>query len=224
MPINTETQSFPISNGMKKYLALAAALPSLGIILIVGFLYFHDRTQNIQIEKIAPNNTSSTSMLLTSPSFKHNEFIPAKFTCDGFDTFDRLSAGKLTTSGGDMNPELVIANVPAEAKSLALIMDDPDAPGGTFTHWTVWNIDPLAQFIKEESTPPKSIEGITDFGRIGYGGPCPPSGTHHYHFKLYALDATLDLPEDASRSNLEKEIQKHLIEQTELVGLYGRQN
>ena len=145
-------------------------------------------------------------MLITSPSFNHNEKIPQKFTCDG----------------GDINPQLVISNVPIDGKSLALIVDDPDASGGTFTHWTVWNIDQQTTFIKEESKPPKSIEGTTDFGRIGYGGPCPPQGVHHYHFKLYALDAILNLPEGAPKKDLEKEIQKHLIAQAKLIGLYER--
>ena len=145
-------------------------------------------------------------MLLTSPSFNHNEKIPPKFTCDG----------------PSINPELHILNVPDEAKSLALIMDDPDAPGRTFTHWLVWNIDPKTTIIKQESKPPGSIEGQTDFGRTGYGGPCPPSGTHRYFFKLYALGAILNLSEGSDKKTLEQEIQEHLIEKAELVGLYSR--
>ena len=151
----------------------------------------------------------SADMILTSPAFQNNGPIPAKYSCDG----------------GNINPELQIQNTPKEAKSLALIMDDPDATGGrTFTHWIVWNIDPKTAVIKEESTPPSSIEGMTDFGRSGYGGPCPPRGSkpHRYFFKLYALDVRLDLPAGASKSSLESEIKKHLLAQTELVGLYGR--
>ena len=147
-------------------------------------------------------------MIITSSAFEHNASIPGKFTC----------------TGGDVNPELLIQNVPASAKSLTLIVDDPDASRGTtFTHWLVWNIDPATQVIKEESVPPRSIEGITDFVRIGYGGPCPPSGKpHRYFFKLYALNIVLDLPEGASKADLEAEIEKHLIEKAELVGLYAR--
>lgn len=150
----------------------------------------------------------SGSMILTSPSFQNNELIPAKFTC----------------GDGDINPELHVQNVPEGAKSLALIMDDPDAPSGTFTHWLIWNINPETSVIKEESVPPGSLEGTTSFGRIGYGGPCPPPGKpHRYFFKLYALDAMLNLQAGASKSDLEAEIGRHLVGQTELVGIYERQ-
>lgn len=193
---------------MKKQLGIAAAIPGLGIILIGLFLYLHDRAPAIQTEKVlAPTASSTTSMLITSPSFNHNEKIPDKFTCEG----------------GNINPQLIIGNVPTNAKSLALIMDDPDAPGGTFTHWTAWNINPNTTAIKEESVPPKSVEGETDFGRVGYGGPCPPSGKpHRYFFKLYALDSMLNLPEGSKRASLEKEIATHTIASAELVGIYER--
>ena len=149
-------------------------------------------------------------MLLTSPSFENNTHIPSKFTCDG----------------GGINPELQIQNVPAEAKSLALIIDDPDATRGvTFTHWLVWNINPRTTIIKEESIPPDSTEGVNDFGKVGYGGPCPPASAgkpHRYFFKLYALDSALDLKIGSTKIKLEDEIKKHLVEKTELVGLYQR--
>jgi Raf kinase inhibitor-like YbhB/YbcL family protein len=147
-------------------------------------------------------------MIITSPSFDDGNTIPKKFTCDG----------------GDINPELLIQNVPAEARSLALIMHDPDAPtAGGFTHWTVWNIDPATTLIKDESIPSGSVEGSNDAGRVGYFGPCPPPGApHHYHFQLYALDAILDLPEAAPAAALWKEIEKHVVANAELVGLYGR--
>lgn len=146
------------------------------------------------------------NMLLTSSSFNDKESIPKKFTCDGY----------------DINPELLISNVPAEARSLALIVDDPDAKSGTFTHWTVWNIDPGTTFIKEESKPPGSVEGVTGFGRNGYGGPCPPNGTHRYFFKLFALNAKLDLPETAKREELERAIGDHKLAETQLMGIYTR--
>lgn len=147
-------------------------------------------------------------MIITSSSFDDGGMIPRKFTCDG----------------GDMNPELLIQNVPAEAQSLALIVHDPDAPTpGGFTHWTIWNIDPRTTIIKEESIPPGSVEGTNDAGRPGYFGPCPPPGApHHYHFQLYALDAVLDLPDAAPVAALREEIKKHRIAEAELVGLYGR--
>lgn len=147
-------------------------------------------------------------MIITSSLFDDGGMIPRKFTCDG----------------GDMNPELLIQNVPAEAQSLALILHDPDAPTpGGFTHWTVWNIDPQTSIIKEESISPGSVEGTNDAGRVGYFGPCPPSGApHRYHFQLYALDAVLDLAEAAPVAALRKEIEKHVVAQAELVGVYRR--
>jgi len=146
-------------------------------------------------------------MILTSPAFDHNANIPKKYTCDG----------------GDINPELQIQNVPAEAKSLALIVHDPDAPApGGFTHWVVWNIDPRTTVIKEESVPQGSVEGRNSTGRIGYIGPCPPSGTHHYHFQLYALNIVLDLPPTALLRDVQAQIDVHAIDHTDFVGCYLR--
>jgi Raf kinase inhibitor-like YbhB/YbcL family protein len=147
-------------------------------------------------------------MIITSPSFEGGEPIPRKFTCDGY----------------DINPELQIQNAPEEAKSLALIVDDPDAPDGTGTHWTIWNIRPDASFLKEESVAPGSVEGMTSAGRTGFHGPCPPPGAaHRYFFRLYALDTMLELKEGASREELETLIQRHLIAEAELMGTYGRE-
>ena len=143
-------------------------------------------------------------MILSSTAFENNETIPKEFTCDG----------------ADLSPPLSISDVPKSAKSLALIMDDPDAPSGTFTHWTVWNISPdKSQFAKGE----KIIfsQGKTGFGKTGYGGPCPPSGTHRYFFNIYALDTLLDLDESSKKENLEQAMKGHIIEQTALVGKYS---
>jgi Raf kinase inhibitor-like YbhB/YbcL family protein len=148
-------------------------------------------------------------MLITSPSFESGATIPKKFTCDG----------------GDINPELQIQNVPPGAKSLALIMHDTDAPReGGFTHWIVWDIDPATTVIKEESIPTAAVEGINGAGKIGYMGPCPPQGhgQHHYQFRLYALDSALELPPTTTMPELEAEIEKHLLETAEVVGLYSR--
>lgn len=149
-------------------------------------------------------------MIITSPSFSEGSTIQRKFSCEG----------------GDINPELQIQNVPERAKSLALVMHDPDAPlAGRFTHWVVWNIDPRAVLIKEESTPPGAREGVNGTGRVGYMGPCPPPGgpAHRYEFRFYALDAVLELSEGASLAELMAAMEGHIIEETMLTGLYARE-
>lgn len=146
------------------------------------------------------------TLTIASTAFKHNAMIPSKYTCDG----------------SDINPALAFENVPAEAKSLALIMDDPDAPRGTWVHWVVWNIDPKTKEIKESSVPAGARQGMNDFHKRDYGGPCPPSGTHRYFFKLYALDTLLDLGPDTNKAGLEAAMKGHIIAQAETIGLYKR--
>lgn len=143
------------------------------------------------------------NMKITSPDFKNNELIPKKFTCDG----------------EDASPGLLIEGIPQQAKSLALIVDDPDAPMGTWVHWVVYDMPPAGR-IGQNSIPGK--QGTNDFGKRNYGGPCPPSGTHRYFFKIYALDAMLDLKEGLSKKELEHLLQGHVLEKAELVGLYKR--
>lgn len=144
-------------------------------------------------------------MRITSSAFQEGGSIPPKFTCD--------SAGT--------SPPLQIAEVPPGAKSLALIVDDPDAPSGLFTHWMVWNISPQTNAIAEGSTP-KGVHGTNDFGKSGYGAPCPPSGTHRYHFKIFAVDRDLDLPSGAGRNQLDVAMKGHVVAQGELMGRYSR--
>jgi len=151
-------------------------------------------------------NLNNTFMKLISSAFKQGENIPSQYTCDG----------------ANVNPPLQISDLPANTQSLALIMDDPDAPIGTFIHWLVWNIDPQTTEIKENSVPSGATQGTTSFGHTGYGGPCPPSGSHHYFFKLYALDTMLDLTPNAGKDNLEQAMQNHILGHTELSGLYKR--
>lgn len=146
------------------------------------------------------------TMEISSPAFAHNGFIPAQYTCDG----------------DNRSPPLHISGVPGGAKSLALIHDDPDAPMGTWVHWLLWNIDPRTAEILENSIPPGAIEGITSWGKADYGGPCPPSGTHRYFFKLYALDAMLDLRSSADMAKLEEALKNHILVQAELIGVYNR--
>ncbi|KKQ34796.1 MAG: PEBP family protein [Microgenomates group bacterium GW2011_GWA2_37_6] len=147
-------------------------------------------------------------MKLTSSSFENNQNIPKTYSCDG----------------DNINPPLEISDVPENAKCLALIMDDPDAPSGTFTHWLMWNIAPDTKEILEGDWPENAEQGINDGGELGYMGPCPPSGVHHYHFNLYALSEKLDIPPNSTKEELEKEIEDALIAKSELVGTYSRQN
>ncbi len=146
------------------------------------------------------------AFVISSPAFAPNGFIPARHTCDG----------------ADPSPPLRVANVPHAARSLVLIVDDPDAPGGTWVHWVVWNIPPSTREIRENAPPAGSVAGTNDFRKIAYGGPCPPSGTHRYVFTLYALDAVLDLPAGATKDRLQGAMRGHVLAQTGIVGLYRR--
>jgi Raf kinase inhibitor-like YbhB/YbcL family protein len=116
----------------------------------------------------------------------------------------------------------VIKGVPAGAKSLALLVEDPDAPGGLWVHWLLWNINPHTAEIAENSVPREAIAGKNDFHRNSYGGPCPPSGRHRYFFRLFALDTTIDLAGGVTKAALEDAMEDHIIARTELVGLYGK--
>ncbi len=146
-------------------------------------------------------------MEISSSAFANNEKIPAKYTCDG----------------ENINPPLTFSNVPENAKSLVLINDDPDAPAGTWVHWSVWNIDPSTNEVAENSIPEKGSEGMTSFGFRHYGGPCPPSGTHRYFFKLYALDTSLELDTGSTTADLEIAMDGHILEQAEFIGLYSKE-
>ena len=159
----------------------------------------------ILVAAIASFAAGGARMKITSSAFQEGGNIPSKFTCDGSDT----------------SPPLQIIGVPPEAKSLVLIADDPDAPGGLFTHWLAWNIPPLTNSIAEGSTP-NGVHGTNDFGKSGYKGPCPPPGTHRYSFKIFALDRRLDLGSGAKRSQVDAAMKGHVIAQGELIGRYTR--
>jgi len=146
-------------------------------------------------------------LAITSPQFGDRGNIPSKYTCDG--------EGK--------NPPLAFDNIPHETKSLALIVEDPDSVGKTWIHWVLFNVNPATSFIPEQSIPSRSIQGVNDFGKSGYGGPCPAKGTHRYCFKLFALDVVLEETEDVTREELGKAMEGHILEQAELVGLYSRE-
>ncbi len=146
------------------------------------------------------------SIQLSSQSFRQNELIPKRHTCDG----------------ENLSPELSWQNIPSGTKSLVLIVDDPDAPMGTFVHWVIYNLPADLSGLKE-GVKGVGVEGINDFRKSGYGGPCPPRGsTHRYFFKLYALDTTLNLAAGAKKAEVEKAMQGHILAQGELVGRYGR--
>lgn len=143
------------------------------------------------------------TLKITSPEFKDSQRIPQKYTCDGI----------------NVNPPLLIENLPEDVKSLAIIVDDPDAPKGTWVHWLVWNIIPGRE-IKQNIIP--GTEGINDFNSHHYEGPCPPSGTHRYFFKVYALDTILDLDKNTRKKDLVNAMKNHIEAEGELVGLYSR--
>jgi hypothetical protein len=147
-------------------------------------------------------------IIIKSITFSNNELIPQKYACDG----------------KDINPNLCIENVPEDAKSLVIIVDDPDALKGLWTHWIVFNINPNVREIKEDSLPLNGVLGTNTSGKIGYEGPCPPKGeTHHYFFKVYALDVVLSLlTEGSQRSEIEKAMEGHIIDKGELMGIYFR--
>ncbi|KFM19272.1 PEBP family protein [Marine Group I thaumarchaeote SCGC AAA799-P11] len=149
-------------------------------------------------------------MKLESPSFENGGTIPKKF---GY-------------KNGNVSPSLIISDIPESAKSLALIMDDPDAIGAVgkvWVHWVLWNVSKDIKKINENSIPENSLEGETDFGEIGYGGPAPPDKEHTYIFKLYALDTVLNLERNSTKADVEKSIQGHIIAEAKLTGKYAPQ-
>jgi len=151
------------------------------------------------------------TMEITSTAFEHEGMIPVKYTCDG----------------ADVSPPLTWAGLPSSTKALALICDDPDAPMGTWVHWVYYDIPSditgLPEKMTNEDHPAQGgTQGVSDFRRTGYGGPCPPGGTHRYYFKLYALDSMLNLPAKVTKKQLLKAMEGHILDMTELMGTYKR--
>jgi Raf kinase inhibitor-like YbhB/YbcL family protein len=153
-----------------------------------------------------PSRVSDQPFTLRSDAFENGQPIPTQHSCDG----------------QDRSPQLSWTEPPEGTLSLSLVVDDPDAPGGTFTHWLAWGIDPAAGVLDEGERPPQ--EGKNDFGKTGYGGPCPPPGhgVHHYSFRLAALDSELELPAGAGKPELEQAFAGHVLILAELVGTYER--
>ena len=200
-----------------KYFVLVIA-----VILISGCV---DGNNNAPVDEITPEATAEVTeteeeytreadimeeFSISSGAFSQGDTIPVEYTCDG----------------SDISPPLVFSGIPEGAKSIALIVDDPDAPGGVWVHWVIYNMPvgrELAKGIPPIGTlPDGGRQGTSDFGKMGYGGPCPPSGTHRYYFKAYALDTVLDLQSGASKAQLENAMQGHVLAKAELMGKYAR--
>jgi Raf kinase inhibitor-like YbhB/YbcL family protein len=184
----------------------------LTAVLLLSVLAFLDGRTSGEESASTPEGGSAMSLAVTTTAFSPGGAIPSVHTCDG----------------PDSSPDLSWSGAPAGVQSFALIADDPDAPVGTWTHWIIWNIPPhntgLPKSVpKDETLGDGARQGRNDFRRIGYGGPCPPPGKpHRYFFKLFALDAKLDLKAGAGRNELEQAIKGHVLAQGELVGKFGR--
>jgi hypothetical protein len=159
-----------------------------------------------------PAQTQGGTMKISSASFAAGDMIPKKFTCDG----------------PDASPKLSWTEPPAKTQSFALIMDDPDAPAGTWVHWVLFDLpantrDLAEEVAKQEQVANGARQGRNDFGKIGYGGPCPPAGNpHRYFFKLYALDSRLNLKAGATKADVEGAMKGHILAHAEMIGKYGR--
>ncbi len=185
---------------------------------IVAALFLLPSCQSKQLPAVEPKPDSDAvtqpqigRLKLTSPAFADGAAIPPRYTCDG----------------GDISPPLAWSEVPSTAKSLALVCEDPDAPGRIWTHWIVYDLPPNTSSIPENSSegeiPVGGKQGVNDFHKTGYGGPCPPGGTHRYFFKLYALDTVSSIPEpDATRTLVMQAMSGHIIQQAQLIGTYHR--
>jgi Raf kinase inhibitor-like YbhB/YbcL family protein len=152
------------------------------------------------------SGTKTGGLKISSPAFENAGKIPKKYTCDG----------------ANVNLPLLIENVPSNTKSLALVFDDIDAPRGSYVHWILWNIDPNVMEIKENSVPEGAVQGMNDFKKRNYGGPCPPGRAHKYVFKIYALDTLLNLNPNSTKKDLEKAMEGHIISRSQLTGVYKR--
>jgi Raf kinase inhibitor-like YbhB/YbcL family protein len=145
-----------------------------------------------------------SDLIIKSQAFENNKLIPRKYSCDG----------------EEINPPITVEGIPPQSKTIALILDDPDAPRGTFDHWIVWNISPTGKI--DENTIP-GMQGLNSAGQQAYIGMCPPSGTHRYFFRIYALDTKLELPPNSTKKkDLEKAMHGHILAKGQLIGLYAR--
>ncbi len=184
---------------------------SLVILLSLALSSCTGQTPSAGSSTPSPLPLSSTSLQVASTSFKEGQLIPRHYTCDGV----------------NISPPLEWSGVPQSAKTIALVADDPDAPGGTWVHWIFYNLPAaniglVENLPADESLKAGGFQGKNDFGKIGYGGPCPPSGTHHYYFRVYAVDSELPLKAGATKAELLKAMEGHILAQGQLMGTYAR--
>ena len=188
----------------------AAVIVSFIIIaILIGFVFarfFGSKTRVYTSQNPGQSSLKATSMTISSPAFALGQAIPKKYSCEG----------------DGVNPPLVIKDVPAGAGSLALIMDDPDAPMGTWTHWVMWNIPANVMQIAENSVPSGAVQGQASSGQNNYGGPCPPSGTHRYYFRLYALPGKLNISSFSDVEVLRKALSGSTVAEAEYMGTYTK--
>ena len=183
------------------------ALGVFAVIIFTGSIFLFNKASKSSKEIISDQPTAQRNMQIKSEAFDNGMQIPANYTCDG----------------PNVNPPLSFYDIPPESKSLAISVDDPDAPGGNFVHWLIWNIDPKTRDIKQDEVPQGSVQGKNGFGTEKYQGPCPPSGTHHYKFTLFALDTVIDLPHGSEEDQLLNILQGHILQEAVLTGTYLRQ-
>lgn len=179
----------------------------IAIIFVVVIGFFLINKNKVSAPEMMPDTKIMQTLKISSPVFETNGIIPSKYTCDGI----------------NISPPFLIENIPAEAKTLVLIMDDPDAPMGVWDHWIKWNIPVMGETMSfEEGKEPPGISGKNSSGKLSYQGPCPPDREHRYFFKIYALDSELDLPEGTNKQEIERAIESYIIASGELMGKYDR--
>jgi Raf kinase inhibitor-like YbhB/YbcL family protein len=181
-----------------------------GIVLAVALVILFSGCAQKPGESVKVNANGETMkntsvFRINSPAYAEGGQYPEKYTCDG----------------QEISPPLEFAGMPGGTKTLALVLDDPDAPGGTYDHWLMWNIPPVPR-IEEDSVPPGAMQGVNSDGTNGYVSPCPPAGTHRYIYHAYALDTELDLSEKTGKADLEKAMKGHVLAQATLTGLYRK--
>lgn len=190
----------PLKSSRKTAASMVFILIFSGVVAV--FLYSHQRGRN---EKMTALNAPKSQLQLVSQVFRDGGNIPPQYSC----------------KGQNVNPPLNISGVPPGTKSLVLIMHDPDAPGADYTHWVVYDIPSNTAVIAANSVPMGALQGLNSSGKAVYTGPCPPSGTHHYKFDLYALDKTLGLTGKPSRHDVESALKDHILGDHTLTGLFS---